>query len=166
MTTLSSYTKNPYKPWKCVTCTEKYCYDCDKVFPEDHQESISCDKCSFWYHLHCTDLTLDKFKFHSDNPSARWICKKCTRNFCKKCGTSVYHKPRITCCVCHYTYHFYQWWHVSKFPKRLHSIQSTIQFSQVQGLSLYRYRDYHLYPVYQTYLFLSINIERTGKDLN
>ena len=104
--TIKLYKKNPYKPWRCVTCTEKYCYDCNKLFPEDCQESICCGKCSFWYHRHCTDLTLDKFKFHSENPSARWICKKCTKNFCKKCDSSVHHKPKISCCICRCTYHF------------------------------------------------------------
>ena len=104
--TIKLHKKNPYKPWRCLTCTEKYCYDCDKIFPEDCQESICCDKCSFWYHFSCTDLTFDKFKFHCDYPSVKWTCKKCIRNFCKKCDSSVHHKPKIKCCVCDCTYHF------------------------------------------------------------
>ena len=107
MITLLNYTKkNPYKPWRCLTCVEKYCYDCNKILQENYQDGICCDKCSFWYHLHCTDLTLNKFKFHCDNPSARWTCKNCIKNFCKKCDSSVHHKPKITCCACQYTYLF------------------------------------------------------------
>ena len=97
--------KNPYKPWRCQICTEKYCFDCNKTFPADCQDSICCDKCSYWYHSHCTELSDSEFKHHCDYPSVKWICRKCTNNFCKKCDSSVHHKPKIKCCVCHYSYH-------------------------------------------------------------
>ena len=121
--TIKLHKKNPYKPWRCLTCIEKYCYDCNKIFQEDYQESICCDKCSFWYHFHCTDLTSEKFKFHCDNPSARWTCKKCINNFCKKCDSSVYHKPKITCCACQYTYHF----SCAKVPQALKNDENLVK---------------------------------------
>ena len=32
--------KNPYMKWRCPICTEKYCINCNKTFPEDCLESI------------------------------------------------------------------------------------------------------------------------------
>ena len=43
--------KNPYKPWRCQNCTDKYCIDCNKTFPKECQDSICCDKCSFWFQV-------------------------------------------------------------------------------------------------------------------
>ena len=104
--TIKLHKKNPYKPWRCQICTEKYCFDCNKTFPNNSQDSICCDKCSNWYHLNCTEVSPKEFEYHCDNPTAKWICHKCTNNLCKKCDSSFYHKPKIKCCVCKYNYHF------------------------------------------------------------
>lgn len=32
--------KNPYKPWRCDSCRDTYCKDCNKTFPETNLESI------------------------------------------------------------------------------------------------------------------------------
>ena len=31
---------NPYKPWRCNPCKDKYCKQCDKVFSENNYESF------------------------------------------------------------------------------------------------------------------------------
>ena len=98
--------KNPYKPWRCETCTDKYCKHCDKTFPLTDQDSICCDKCSYWYHLRCTDLTKNDFDTLSEDETTKWLCQKCVNNYCKKCDSSVYHKAKISCCLCSHTYHF------------------------------------------------------------
>ena len=63
--------KNPYKPWRCQNCTEKYCIDCNKTFPKDNEDSICCDKCSFWYHQQCSKLTDTEFQNFCSNPSIK-----------------------------------------------------------------------------------------------
>ena len=98
--------KKPYKPWRCTNCTDKYCKHCDKTFPPTDQDSICCDKCSYWFHLRCTDLTKTDFDKLCEDESAKWFCQKCVNNYCKKCDTSVYHKAKISCCLCSHTYHF------------------------------------------------------------
>ena len=98
--------KNPYKPWRCHTCVEKYCIKCDKTFPASEEKSICCDKCNFWYHLDCSGLNLDKFQFHCANPSETWICDKCKKNCCKKCNGNCAHKASLSCSVCKFTFHY------------------------------------------------------------
>ena len=121
--TIKLHKKNPYKPWRCQNCVEKYCVDCNKIFPENNQGSICCDKCSYWYHLDCSGLSDSEFEYHKSNPDAYWACKKCIKNFCKKCDASVFHKTNIKCCVCHYTFHF----SCMKIPQ---SYKNDVQFNK------------------------------------
>ena len=100
------YKKNPYKPWRCPSCVDKYCIDCNKTFPENNLDSINCDKCSYWYHLNCSELSDQEFKSFLSNPSKKWVCKPCIKKYCKKCDISVHHKSKISCCLCHHTFHF------------------------------------------------------------
>ena len=53
---IKQHKKNPYKPWRCLTCVDKYCIKCDKTTHQNSIGSICCDKCLCWYHLNCTDL--------------------------------------------------------------------------------------------------------------
>ena len=78
---IKQHKKNPYKPWRCETCTDKYCIHCEKTFPENSLESICCDKCSYWYHLDCSGLSDSEFEHHLENPSDNWTCKKCINKF-------------------------------------------------------------------------------------
>ena len=108
-TSLSDYEiklhrKNPYKPWRCEYCRENFCKHCDRSFATD-LESICCDKCSFWYHFDCSNLSEIQFKQLSDNPDLPWTCSPCKRILCVNCNSSTHNKPRITCCLCHKLYH-------------------------------------------------------------
>ena len=98
--------KNPYKPWRCQKCVDKYCIHCDKTFPENYQDGICCDKCLQWYHPHCSGLTNAEFEHHTKNPLESWKCQKCIDRFCKKCDSNVFRKAKINCCLCKYTFHF------------------------------------------------------------
>ena len=52
---------NPYKPCWCGPCIDKYCFQCSKTFKDDNLDSICCDRCSFWYHRECSQLSEDEF---------------------------------------------------------------------------------------------------------
>ena len=97
--------KNPYKPWRCEPCTDKYCIGCEKIFPIDCQDAICCDRCNFWYHPLCSGLNENEYDFHCKNPTSKWSCNRCINKFCKKCTASVFHKAKITCCVCKFPFH-------------------------------------------------------------
>ena len=94
--TIKLHKKNPYKPWRCQIWFDKYCVDCNKIFPENNQDRICCDKCSYWHHLDCSELSETEFEYHISNPDAYWACKKCIKKFCKKCDASVFHNQILT----------------------------------------------------------------------
>ena len=81
----SNNTKNPYKPWRCSSCVEKYCFQCNKNLSVNYQGYICCDKCSNWYHFHCSKLSQKEFDHYLPDNSEDWICHKCIEKFCKKC---------------------------------------------------------------------------------
>ena len=96
---------NPYKPWRCNPCKDKYCKQCDKVFSENNYESICCSNCSFWLHFNCSNLDREEFQYHNDNPESTWICPPCKGKLCVNCKISTFHKPKINCCLCNNLYH-------------------------------------------------------------
>ena len=102
---IKQYKYNKYKPWRCQTCVDKYCINCDKNFPQNYQESICCDHCNYWYHFHCSELTVDEFLEHLPENSERWVCKKCTNKICAKCQQNTHLKSRIKCSLCTNTFH-------------------------------------------------------------
>ena len=107
---LSSYEiklhkKNPYKPWRCDTCKEKYCKKCEKCFRPDNYESICCDNCSFWFHSTCSELGEDEFQYHSNNPDSTWFCPPCKGKLCICCKISTFRKSKVNCSVCNNLYH-------------------------------------------------------------
>ena len=65
---------NPYKPWRCKICVEKYCKKCNKTFPISNYTSINCGKCQFWYHLSCSGLDISKIDYLHNDPDSKWIC--------------------------------------------------------------------------------------------
>ena len=69
--------QNPYKTWRCPSCVNNFCLNCDEIFPDNYQESIECVKCKHWYHFHCSNLTVDEFFNFLPEDSEDWICKKC-----------------------------------------------------------------------------------------
>ena len=105
---LSSYEKklhlkNPYKPWRCSFCIEKYCIHCSKS--TDNLDSISCDKCSYWYHLECSQLKTVEFEHMRNSPAETWTCIPCKRKLCVKCNLSTHNKPKTICCLCKNIFH-------------------------------------------------------------
>ena len=96
---------NPYKPWWCKICLEKYCKKCKKIFPESNCTSISCDKCLYWYHLTCTCLEIAEFEYFQNNPTSNWNCKSCLEKNCKKCNLGTKFKKSIKCNICLNKYH-------------------------------------------------------------
>ena len=96
--------KNPYKPWWCNSCIEKYCVSCNKTFSENH-ESICCDYCSYWHHFHCSGLNESDFKNLSKNSISRWKCQSCTQKLCVSCNLSTHNKSKSKCCSCGNLYH-------------------------------------------------------------
>ena len=103
---IKQHQKNPYMIWRCPICTEKYCISCNKTFPEECLDSIFCDRCSFWYHLRCTELSIPEFQHLSSPPSEKWKCRSCIDKFCNKCDLNTHNKPKSKCCLCKNTYHF------------------------------------------------------------
>ena len=96
---------NKYKPWRCKICTEKYCIYCNKIFPTNYQESICCDNCNFWYHFHCSELSVDKFIHLSQEKNEKWYCVKCKNKICAKCNQTIQIKAKISCSHCNLSYH-------------------------------------------------------------
>ena len=97
--------QNPYKTWRCPTCIDKFCKNCDQIFPDNYQESIECAKCQNWYHFHCSDLTVDEFFSYLPENSDDWLCKKCVEKMCKKCGKNIYKQNKIKCSNCQFCFH-------------------------------------------------------------
>ncbi len=95
--------KNPYKPWRCVLCTEKYCFQCNKT--TDNSDSICCDKCSFWFHFKCSKLKLHEFNNLCNNSDQPWNCPPCIQKYCTRCNISTHNKPKTTCCLCKSLFH-------------------------------------------------------------
>ena len=91
--------------WRCLICSEKYCINCNKTFPEECLDSIYCNKCTSWYHLRCTELSKSEFQHLGSTPTENWKCISCINRFCNKCDTSTHNKPKTKCCLCCYTYH-------------------------------------------------------------
>ena len=81
--------KNPYKPWRCVSCVDRYCIDCNKTFSDVNLDSICCDKCSFWYHLNCSGLGVHDFEYLCNNSAMSWTCPPCKQKFSVSDVTSV-----------------------------------------------------------------------------
>ena len=94
---ITCHKKNEYKPWKCITCIDKYCNKCNKTFPKSNFESICCDKCSRWYHKKCTNLSISEFNSYLVNEDKIWKCSSCLDKYCKKCDISMYRKLNIIC---------------------------------------------------------------------
>ena len=63
----------------------------DKRFPPEEVDSIYCDRCSYWYHLSCSNLSSQEFDLLSSRPTDKWTCDKCTNKFCKKCDRTEAH---------------------------------------------------------------------------
>ena len=100
--------KNIYKPWRCPSCVTTFCIKCTKKF-SDSTLKIPCKKCSNSYHFSCSELSQEKFKYYQSNPTEKWECKKCIKNSCRKCNSSIHHKASIRCCACEYSYHYICW---------------------------------------------------------
>ena len=96
---------NPYKPWWCGPCIDKYCFQCNRTFKTDNQDSICCDRCSFWFHSDCSQLSVDEFNHLCSNPSQNWTCIPCKKKICVRCKISTHNKPKISCCLCKNLYH-------------------------------------------------------------
>ena len=96
---------NKYKPWRCPTCVDKFCINCEKLFPQNYQESVCCDRCNYWYHFHCSELSVDDFFHLTLNTSDKWICPKCTHKICAKCQLNTHVKSRLKCSICPSTFH-------------------------------------------------------------
>ena len=101
---IKQHKKNPYKPWWCVSCIEKYCKTCNKTFNVNY-DSICCDFCSFWHHFDCSGLSKTEFDTLSDKPDTPWKCTPCKRKLCVSCNLSTHNKPKATCCLCGDLYH-------------------------------------------------------------
>ena len=97
--------KNPYKPWRCDHCRDKYCKHCNKTFSNSNYDSICCDKCSFWYHFQCSQLRDSQFRQICDNSDLPWKCPPCKRKLCVNCNSSTHNKPKISCLLCDKLYH-------------------------------------------------------------
>ena len=101
---IKQHKKNPYKPWWCVSCIEKYCKACSKTFSVNY-DSICCDFCSFWHHFECSGLSKTEFDNLSNKPDTPWKCIPCKRKLCVSCNLSTHNKPKAICCVCGDLYH-------------------------------------------------------------
>ena len=101
----TAHTRNKYKEWKCDSCIDKYCNRCSKTFPGSNCDSICCDKCNCWYHLLCSALTTNEFKFYLTNKDKAWKCNSCLGKFCKKCDITLFKKENISCSICKNKYH-------------------------------------------------------------
>ena len=104
---IKQHKRNPYKPWRCDSCRDEYCKQCDKFFSEKNYPIICCDKCSFWFHSNpsCCNLTETEFKFLSENRDAKWTCPPCLRKLCVSCNLSTHNKPKVNCINCNQLYH-------------------------------------------------------------
>ena len=91
--------KNPYKPWRCNSCIEKYCIRCNKTFSQNY-DSICCDYCSYWHHYQCSGLSENDFQNLCDNPNSRWKCQSCTQKLCVSCNLGTHNKSKTKCCSC------------------------------------------------------------------
>ena len=101
------YKKNPYKPWRCDACIEKYCIHCNKIVSNEKfdLDCICCDKCSYWFHQSCSQLDDTKFKKYRNNPDELWTCPPCKQKLCVRCSISTFNKPKTSCCLCLNLYH-------------------------------------------------------------
>ncbi len=97
------YKKNPYKPWRCATCVDKYCFHCNKT--TDNLDSICCDKCSFWFHQDCSNLEMHEFELFCNTPEKSWTCPPCKQKLCVRCNISTHNKSKTSCCLCKNLYH-------------------------------------------------------------
>ena len=97
--------RNPYKPWRCVSCVDKYCIHCNKILSIDNLGSVCCDKCSFWFHHECSGLDEHDFEHLCNTPDVLWTCPPCKQKICVRCNISTFNKPKTTCCLCKNLYH-------------------------------------------------------------
>ena len=79
--------------------TEKTkCPKCQKYISENCN-SICCDKCNHWFHLHCSRLKLLRdFKTFVENPNQSFVCKFCLNYKCGKCDKPVFEYQNAMCC--------------------------------------------------------------------
>ena len=107
--TIKLHKKNEYKPWRCPTCVKNFCIKCNKNLTVPRDKSISCKKCTYNYHLSCSELNENKFHYYQNHETEKWECMKCIKNSCRKCNSSIHHKASIRCCACNYAYHYSCW---------------------------------------------------------
>ena len=62
---------------------EEKCGHCKYLFKDGHL-AISCDNCFKWYHLHCSNISLEVFNFYKDMEMEdfgfKWICVYCSES--------------------------------------------------------------------------------------
>ena len=101
----TTHIKNKYKEWKCDSCINKYCKKCNKSLHNTDTDSICCDKCNYWYHLPCSNLSASEFKCYIDNTNKIWKCNSCINLICKKCDITLFKKENILFNICKNKYH-------------------------------------------------------------
>ena len=59
-----------------------YLYICPncKLQVLESQNSIYCDVCCQWYHLRCSELSIQRFKELGNDTSSTWFCKNCVED--------------------------------------------------------------------------------------
>ena len=97
--------KKSIKPYRLNTCTENFCIQCEKSLKYRSQGGVSCDKCYYWFHLECTDLTKDQFDKFSCDESLIWNCHRWIKNTCSSCSLSTHNKPKVQCFACNFNFH-------------------------------------------------------------
>ena len=56
------------------------CKKCKKEVKED-QKSMNCNKCKFWLHLECTNLTTEEYQLLArGNEAILWLCQGCLKD--------------------------------------------------------------------------------------
>ena len=77
---------------------EERCGICsDEVKETD--KAIECDKCKYWIHTKCNNITSKQYKNLQNNPDETFICKNCNKcNICDK--TVAKNHKAIECNTC------------------------------------------------------------------
>ena len=86
-------------------CVDKYCIHCNRIFSVDNLDSVCCDKCSYWFHLECSNLNVNEFVHLCNSPDKSWTCPPCKHKMCVRCSVSTHNKPKISCSLCKNLYH-------------------------------------------------------------
>ena len=74
---------------------KNFCIKCNKNLTVPRDKSISCKKCTYNYHLSCSELNENKFHYYQNYETEKWECMKCIKNSCRKCNSSIHHKASI-----------------------------------------------------------------------